>query len=74
MSGNGLAGVSFDVVEIGGGERHVLVCDRGCVINAVLWDGVSDWKPGTHRREDGTVSELRVVRHDTAQVGDVIAP
>jgi hypothetical protein len=73
MSGNILKGIGFEVVEVGGGARHVLVDEDGVVVNAVLWDGVSEWKPGTHRRADGTMSELRVVRHDTAQAGDVIA-
>jgi hypothetical protein len=73
MSGNGLAGVNFAVVEVGGGARHVLVDEDGVVVNAVLWDGVSDWKPGTHRREDGSVGELRAVRHDTAQVGETVS-
>ncbi|MBU6246480.1 MAG: hypothetical protein KGN77_01890 [Xanthomonadaceae bacterium] len=73
MNGSGVAGVAFERVEIGGGQRYAVVDDTGVVINVVLWDGVQAWQPGTHRRPDGTMSALRAVRHDTAEIGGTIA-
>ncbi len=57
-------------VEIGGGERHAVIDDRGQVVNVILWDGTAPYEHPPHRREDGSLSAVRLLRHDTLAVGE----
>lgn len=72
MNGNpSLAGAHR--VEIGGGARHAVVDDRGEVVNVILWDGVTPYEYPRHRREDGSTSRVRLLRHDTLAVGEHVS-
>ena len=59
--------------EIGGGARHVAVCDRGEVVNVVLWDGAAPYRHPKVTRADGSASEVALLRHETLAIGDHVA-
>jgi hypothetical protein len=60
-------------VEIGGGQRHAVIDDRGQVVNVILWDGTTPYEHPPHRRADGSTSHVRLLRHDTLAVGERVS-
>jgi hypothetical protein len=46
--------------------RHAIVDKNNKVINVVLWDGESQWKPRDPSHQ--------VIRHDNCDMGDIYDP
>ncbi len=67
-----LAGAAHN--EFGGGLRHVVLCDRGEVVNVVLWDGATPFAHPPIRRADASLSAARLLRDDRLAIGERLPP